>query len=470
MSGFFGATLTIDCVADVFYGTDYHSHLGTKRGGVSFFSKERGYQRAIHSLEDGYFRNKFENDVNGFSGTSGIGIISDTEAQPLVIFSHLGRFALSTVAKINNIDELAGRFLNQNKMFSETSQGGINPTELVAMLICEKQSFQEGVENVYNSVKGSCSMLILNEDKLIAARDKYGRTPIVIGKKEQGFCAVSESSSFENLGYSIDKYMGPGEIVEISPNGYQTLKPAEEKMQICSFLWVYYGYPPSFYEGINVDETRYRSGAKLAQNDDVEADFVAGIPDSGVGHALGYGNEAGIPKMRPYAKYTPTWPRSFMPQNQDMRELVAKMKLIPNGALIKDKVGIFLDDSIVRGTQLRDNVKDLQAAGIKAMHMRIACPPLIYPCEYLNFSRSRTKLELATRKAIFKLEGTEDVDFSKYADPDTPEYKNMVEEIRKDLGLTTLKFQKLNDLIEAIGLPKEKLCTHCWDCSSYGEI
>lgn len=468
MSGFFGATLKTSCVADVFYGTDYHSHLGTKRGGVSFFSKKEGYQRAIHSLEDGYFRNKFESDVNGFSGNSGIGIISDTEAQPLVIFSHLGRFAISTVSKINNIDELSDRFLKQSKMFSETSQGGINPTELIAMLICEKASFKEGIENVYNSIKGSCSLLIMNEDKIIAARDKYGRTPIVIGKKEDGYCAVSETCSFENLGYSIEKYVGPAEIVEISPDGYDILKPAEEKMQICSFLWVYYGYPPSFYEGINVDECRYHCGEKLADNDDVDADFVAGIPDSGVGHALGYSNKSGIPKMRPYAKYTPTWPRSFMPQNQNMRELVAKMKLIPNEALINDKSGVFLDDSIVRGTQLKDNVKDLQAAGIREMHMRIACPPLTYPCEFLNFSRSRTKLELATRKAIFKLEGIEEADFKKYADPDTPEYKNMVEQIRKDLGLTSLKFQKLDDLIEAIGMPKEKLCTHCWDGSSYG--
>ncbi len=468
MSGFFGATATHDCVSHVFYGTDYHSHLGTKRAGVAFYSANKGYQRAIHSLEDGYFRNKFEGDIASFEGNAGIGIISDNEAQPLVIFSHLGRFALSTVSKINNIDELSEKFLGMKKMFSETSQGGINPTELVAMLICEKETFIEGIENVYNSIKGSCSILILNENKLIAARDKYGRTPIIIGKNSHGYCAVSETSSFENLDYSLEKYIGPAEIVEISNDGYKILKPAEEKLQICSFLWVYYGYPPSFYEGINVDQSRYNCGAKLAENDDVDADLVAGIPDSGIGHALGYSNKAGIPLMRPYAKYTPTWPRSFMPQNQKMRELVAKMKLIPNGALIKDKSGIFLDDSIVRGTQLKDNVKDLQAAGIKEMHMRIACPPLIYPCEFLNFSRSRTKLELATRKAIFKLEGTEDVDYSKYADPDTPEYKKMLEQMRSDLGLTSLKFQKLSDLIEAIGLPKEKLCTHCWDGSSYG--
>lgn len=467
MSGFFGAVSKLDCVTDVFYGTDYHSHLGTKRAGVSFFDTNKGYQRAIHSLEDGNFRNKFENDIVKFIGNSGIGVISDTEAQPLVIYSQLGRFSICTVSKINNIDEISERFLAQGKMFSETSQGGINPTELISMLICEKSSFREGIENVYNSIKGSCSMLILNESKLIAARDRLGRTPIIIGKKDGAFCTASETCSFSNLDYHIEKYIGPGEIVELDPDGYRVLKPAEKEMQICSFLWVYYGYPPSFYEGINVDLSRYNCGACLAKSDDVKADFVAGIPDSGVGHAIGYSNEACIPYMRPYAKYTPTWPRSFMPQNQKMRDLVAKMKLLPNSALIENKSGIFLDDSIVRGTQLKDNVKDLHAAGIREIHMRIACPPLIFPCEFLNFSRSRTSLELATRKAIFKLEGTEDVDYEKYADPESDEYQRMVEQIRVDLDLTTLKFQRLDDLVEAIGLSKEKLCTHCWDNSSY---
>ena len=467
MSGFFGAVSINDSVSDVFYGTDYHSHLGTKRAGMAVFSSTEGFQRAIHSLEDGYFRNKFENDISHFKGESGIGIISDHEAQPLLIYSHLGRFALSTVAKINNIDELADRFLAQQKLFSETSQGGINPTELIAMLICEKTSFKEGIENVFNTIKGSCSILILNSNEIIAGRDKLGRTPIVIGKKEGAYCVASETSSFLNLDYKIEKYIGPGEIVSIRHDGYSILRQPNEKMQICSFLWVYYGYPTSFYEGINVDQTRYNCGAKLAANDDVTPDFVAGIPDSGIGHAIGYSNYAKIPLMRPYAKYTPTWPRSFMPQNQNMRDLVAKMKLIPNSALIEGKSGIFLDDSIVRGTQLKDNVKDLTEAGIAEVHMRIACPPLIYPCEYLNFSRSRTTLELATRKAIVQIEGKENVDLEKYANPNTTEYNAMVEQIRKDLGLTTLKFQKLDDLVEAIGLPKERLCTHCWDNSSH---
>lgn len=467
MSGFFGAASVDDCVANVFYGTDYHSHLGTKRAGLSFFDEEKGFQRAIHSLEDGSFRNKFENDIANFTGKSGIGIISDTEAQPLVIFSHLGRFAICSVSKINNIDELSNRFLEQSKMFSETSQGGINPTELVAMLICEKKNFKEGIENVYNSIKGSCSMLILHESKLIAARDKLGRTPIIIGKKDGAYCAASETCSFSNLDYQVEKYLGPGEIVEITSDGYKTIREAGKQMQICSFLWVYYGYPPSFYEGINVDKIRYECGKCLATGDSVDADFVAGIPDSGVGHAIGYSNTAHIPYMRPYAKYTPTWPRSFMPQNQKMRDLVAKMKLLPNSALIEGKKGIFLDDSIVRGTQLKDNVKDLYAAGIKEIHMRVACPPLIFPCDFLNFSRSRSSLELATRKAIVKLVGNENVDLEKYADPESDEYKKMVEQIRVDLGLTTLKFQKLEDLVKAIGLPKECLCTHCWDNSSY---
>jgi len=467
MSGFFGCIAKTDCVADVFYGTDYHSHLGTKRAGVAFYSKEKGFQRAIHSLEDGYFRNKFQGDVAGFSGNSGIGVISDMEAQPIVLTSHLGRFAIATVSKINNIDELESYFIKQRRTFSETSQGGVNPTELVGMLISECDNFVDGINNVYDRVKGSCSMMILIEDGIIIARDKLGRTPIIIGKKEDSFAAAFETCSFSNLDYQIEKYLGPGEIVKITSDGYEQLRKPNEKMQVCSFLWVYYGYPPSLYEGINVDECRYRCGAALARKDNVEADFVAGIPDSGVGHAIGYSNERGIPHTRPYAKYTPTWPRSFMPQNQQMRDLVAKMKLIPNTALIKDKRGIFLDDSIVRGTQLKDNVQDLHAAGIKEVHMRIACPPLTYPCEFLNFSRSRSNLDLATHKAVYQLTGIEHPDMSEYSDTGNGKHAAMVDQIRKNLDLTTLKFQKLSDLVDAIGLPKEKLCTHCWDGSSY---
>jgi len=467
MSGFFGSISKYDCVMDVFYGTDYHSHLGTKRAGLTFFSKEHGFQRAIHSLEDGYFRNKFDNDIKGFSGNCGIGVISDYEAQPIVVTSHLGRFAVVTVSKITNMDELEKHCLGKRHTFSETSQGMVNPTELVSKLIAECDDFISGINNVFEKIKGSCSLLILTENKIIAARDKLGRTPIIVGKKKGAYAVSFETCAFPNLDFKIDYYMGPAEILEITADGFNQLRKPNDKMQVCTFLWVYYGYPPSLYENINVDETRYRCGAALAKNDDIDADFVAGIPDSGIGHAIGYSNEIGIPLKRPYAKYTPTWPRSFMPQNQETRDLVARMKLITNQQVIKGKSGIFLDDSIVRGTQLKDNVSHLHAGGIKEMHMRIACPPLTYPCEFLNFSRSRTSLDLATRKAIKKLEGREDVDLKSYSDSKNGKYTAMVDQIRKDLDLTSLKFQKLDNLVEAIALPKEKLCTHCWDESSY---
>ncbi len=467
MSGFFGSVLKSDCVADVFYGTDYHSHLGTKRAGMTFFSQEIGFQRAIHSIEDGYFRNKFEIDVKGFRGNIGIGVISDTEAQPILVTSHLGRFAVATVAKIINIDELEERCMQQHRTFSETSQGSVNPTELVAMLIAEGKDFVSGIENVYEKVSGSCSMLILTENSIIAARDKLGRTPIILGKKNTGYAATFETCAFPNLGYETEYYVGSGEIVKITAEGYEQLRKPNEKMQICAFLWVYYGYPPSFYEGINVDECRYRCGAALAKKDNAKVDFVAGIPDSGVGHAMGYSNQKRIPIKRPYSKYTPTWPRSFMPQSQEMRDLVAKMKLLPNNSIINGNRGVFLDDSIVRGTQLKDNVRDLYASGMKEVHMRIACPPLTYPCEFLNFSRSRSHLDLATHTAVKELEGKENVDMKEYSDTGNGKYNAMVEQIRKNLDLTSLKYQKLDDLVEAIGLPKEKLCTHCWDGSSY---
>ncbi len=467
MSGFFGCITSRDCVSDVFYGTDYHSHLGTRRAGMAFWSNEYGFQRAIHSLEDGYFRNKFEKDINGFSGTSGIGIISDYEAQPIEVSSHLGRFALAHVGKIVNADELEQQFLSKRHHFSEMSQSSVNPTELIVKLICEGDDFLSGIQTFYDKVKGSSSILILTKDCIYAARDKYGRTPVIIGKNTDGYSVSSETCAFANLNYSTEYYLGPGEVVKITSDGYEQLQAPGKKMQICSFLWVYYGYPPSYYEGINVDACRYRCGAALARKDNVEADFVAGIPDSGTGHAIGYSNQRKMSLMRPYSKYTPTWPRSFMPQNQETRDLVAKMKLIPNEELVKGKSGIFLDDSIVRGTQLKDNTADLHQAGIREVHMRIACPPLTYPCEFLNFSRSRSSAELATRKAILQLEGTESVDLKEYSDPSSEKYKAMVERIRKNLNLSTLQFQELGDLVEAIGLPKENLCTHCWDGTSY---
>jgi amidophosphoribosyltransferase len=467
MSGFFGSILKSDCVSDVFYGTDYHSHLGTKRAGLVFYSENDGFQRAIHSLEDGYFRNKFENDIGGFFGNSGIGVISDHEAQPIRVTSHLGRFAVATVSKIVNIDELEADYLRLNRTFSETSQGSVNPTELVAMLIADCKDFVSGIENVYHKIKGSCSILVLTDNGIIAARDKLGRTPIIVGKKNTGYGISFETCAFPNLGYETEYYLGPGEILKITAEGYEQLRKPNDKMQICSFLWVYVGYPPSFYEGINVDECRYRCGAALAKNDKAKVDFVAGIPDSGVGHAMGYSNERKIPFKRPYSKYTPTWPRSFMPQKQETRDLVARMKLLPNHSVIKDKSGVFLDDSIVRGTQLKDNVRVLYAAGMKEVHMRIACPPLTFPCEYLNFSRSRSHMDLATRKAVKQMEGRENFDMEEYSDTKNGKHEAMVEQIRKNLDLTSLKYQKLNDLVNAIGLSKEKLCTHCWDGSSY---
>jgi amidophosphoribosyltransferase len=466
MSGFFGAISNQDCIYDVFYGTDYHSHLGTKRAGLVFYNQEEGFRRSIHSLENGYFRTKFEADLPHFRGTRGMGIISDTDPQPILFNSHMGRFAITSVSRIVNIVDLEKQFLKKKKHFTENFQGNVNPTEVVANLICEEDDFVSGIRNVYDQVKGSCSMLILTPDRMIAARDKLGRTPVIIGKKKGSYAVASETSAFPNTGFEIEYYLGPGEIVEITDEGYRILKPAQEEMQICSFLWVYYGYPPSYYEGINVDEVRYRCGAALAKRDTVQADFVCGIPDSGIGHAVGYGNANGLPYKRAYAKYTPTWPRSFMPQSQDMRDLVAKMKLIPNRALIEGKRMVFCDDSIVRGTQLKDNTKDLREAGASEVHMRIACPPLTFPCNFLNFSQSRSTLELATRKAIKQLEG-EEKDLEEYAEPTSDKYKAMVEQIAKNLGIDSLMYQDLRDLVDAIGLPKEKLCTHCWDGSSY---
>jgi amidophosphoribosyltransferase len=467
MSGFFGSVGQQSCVNDVFYGTDYHSHLGTKRAGMAFYSPTAGFQRAIHSLEDGYFRNKFESNIAAFSGNLGIGVISDTEAQPILVTSHLGRFAVATVSKIVNIAELEQRCLNQRRTFTETSHSTINPTELVATLIAEGDDFLSGIQNVYDHVKGSCSILILTENSIIAARDKLGRTPIVLGKRENAFAVAFETCAFPNLNFDIEHFLGPGEVIQITSDGYRQLRAPNKRMQICAFLWVYYGYPPSFYESINVDECRYRCGAALARRDTVEADFVTGIPDSGIGHAQGYSGQRGIPLKRPYTKYTPTWPRSFMPQSQQMRDLVAKMKLIPNVSVIKGKRGVFLDDSIVRGTQLQDNVRDLHEAGIKEVHMRIACPPLTFPCEFLNFSRSRSNLDLATHRAVKELTGREDANMKEYSDTRSDKYVAMVEQIRKRLDFTTLQYQQLNDLVEAIGLPKEQLCTHCWDGSSF---
>lgn len=466
MGGFFGIISKVDCVKDLFYGTDYNSHLGTKRGGLAVLNSE-SFTRAIHNIENSYFRTKFEPELPEFHGNSGIGVISDTEAQPIIVNSHLGKFGIVTVSKICNIEELSNRSLSQRKHFSETSSGETNPSELIAMLINEEESFEKGIENVYERVKGSCSMLLLTKNGIYVARDKLGRTPIIIGKKEGAYAASSETTSFQNVGFEVEKYIGPGEIVFITADGYEQRKKPYEKMQICAFLWVYYGYPSSCYEDINVEECRYRCGAALARNEDIEVDFVSGIPDSGIGHAIGYSNHKQIPYKRPYVKYTPTWPRSFMPQNQEMRELVAKMKLIPNKVLIDGKKIVFCEDSIVRGTQLIGNIKILFDYGAKEVHIRPACPTLIFSCEFLNFSTSRSVMDLAGRKAIKEIEGSEDKFLDEYADHNSEKNKEMIEKIKQRLGVTTLKYQKLPDLVEAIGLPKEKLCTHCWDNSSY---
>ncbi len=467
MGGIFGTISKKSCVADLFYGTDYNSHLGTRRGGMAAFEREKGFVRSIHNLENAYFRSKFEPSLGKFDGcTAGIGAISDTDAQPLVMNSHLGSFAICTVAKIVNLDELSRKLLEKNMHFAEMSSGKTNPTELVALLLIQGKTFRDGIENVFRHIKGSCSMLILTDNGIICARDSWGRTPLVIGKKDGAYAVSSESTSFPNLDYEIEYNVGPGEIVKITADGMEQIRPANKKMQICSFLWVYYGFPTSTYEGRNVEEARFANGYSLAKVDDVEIDCVSGIPDSGTGMAMGYAAGKCVPYQRCIAKYTPTWPRSFTPSNQAMRSLVAKMKLIPNKAMLKGKRVLFCDDSIVRGTQLRDNVKVLFDAGLKECHMRIACPPLVYGCPFINFTSSKSDMELITRRIIEGFEGDANKDLDKYATTNSPQYQRMVEAIRKQLGLTSLKFNTVEQLIEAIGLPKCQVCTHCFDGSS----
>jgi Glutamine phosphoribosylpyrophosphate amidotransferase len=465
VGGIFGTISKGECINDLYYGTDYNSHMGTKRGGMVTLT-ETGLRRTIHNLENSYFRGKFEDDLDKFTGKSGLGVISDTDPQPIVINSHLGKYAVVTVAKINNLKELEKGLIDRGNHFSELSSGETNPTELVALLINEGKTFVDGIENVFNSVVGSCTLLVLTENGIIAARDKLGRIPLVIGKKDGAFCVSNEPCGYPNLGYEIHSNLGPGEIVRMKADGIEQLRKPNKKKQICSFLWVYYGYPVSEYEGVNVDQVRFTGGCKMAKKDDLDVDFVAGIPDSGVGHALGYAVGKGVPYKRAFIKYTPTWPRSFTPSRQEQREFIAKMKLIPNKSLLHNQRVIFCDDSIVRGTQLRDNVNILYHYGAKEVHMRIACPPLIYACDYLNFTASKSHLELITRRIIKRLEGEDDKDLHLYQKTDSPQYKTMVEEIRKELNITTLQFNSLENLVEAIGLPKEDLCTHCWDGSS----
>ena len=470
MAGFFGSIGKYSCVADVFYGTDYHSHLGTRRAGMATFSEENGFRRVIHSIQQSPFRTKFEDELNDFSGNAGIGIISDTDAQPLLFNSHLGRFAVSTVGKILNAEELVEHLLQENMHLSEFSSGRINPTELVGLLIVKGKTFVDGIENVYRLVKGSCSILVLTEDGIIAARDSWGRTPIVVGRRDDAYAVASESSAFQNLGFETEYFVGPGEIVRITADHMEQLRKPSPRKQICSFLWVYYGFPTSDYENRNTEEVRNACGEAMGRIDTTEVDCACGIPDSGIGMAIGYASGHGVPYRRAISKYTPTWPRSFTPSKQEMRELVAKMKLIHNGAVLRNKRVLFCDDSIVRGTQLRDNTKCLFEAGAKEVHMRIASPPLLYGCPFINFTSSKSEMELLTRRLIAEFEGMDAANdperLRAYSKTDSPEYLRMVEAIQNRFGLSSLRFTRLEDLVEAIGLPKCELCTHCFDGSS----
>ncbi len=466
MGGFFGVAKHSKCINELFYGVDYNSHMGTKRAGMAT-CHDGIFNRSIHNIENSYFRTKFESDLDEFSGNCGIGVISDTDAQPIIVNCHLGKFAIVTVARINNIKELEKELLAKGHHFCEHSYDIINPTEMIAALISEGSDFVSGIENVYRRIKGSCSMLLLLENSIIAARDRLGRTPIIIGHKEGAFAATSETCAFPNLGFTVHYNVGPGEIVEFSADSMRQLKAPGNDMQICAFLWTYYGYPVCEYEGRNVDEMRYACGCAMGEKDSTEADFVSAIPDSGIGMALGYAEGKNVPYKRAIVKYTPTWPRSFTPSTQERRELVAKMKLIPNKALMKNKKVIFCDDSIVRGTQLRDNVADLFEGGARGVHMRISCPPLIYPCKFLNFTASKSDMELITRRVIAELEGNPDAHLDEYAKTGSPKYEAMVERIREQLKISSLKFSSIENVIESIGLPKCKVCTHCFDGSSY---
>ncbi len=464
MGGFCGVTTTGDCTTDLFFGTDYHSHLGTHRGGMAVLGEGGSFQRSIHNIQNAPFRSKFENDIGRFSGRVGIGVISDTDPQPLVMCSHLGMFAIVTVGLIENIEELKAQLFNEKsaQLQYSTTSGMVGPTEVVSALIATQSSIVEGVKYVQSKVRGSCSLLIIDDKGVLyAARDKYGRTPIVLGRKDGALMVVQESCALPNLGYEHVRDLGPGEMIAMRPDGAETLIEPGEKMAICSFLWVYYGFPASSYEGRNVEMARYRCGAALAKRDSVQVDAACGIPDSGTSHALGYAHEAGVKYARPFVKYTPTWARSFMPQDQHQREHVAAMKLVPIPGLIKDRKLVFCDDSIVRGTQLGKQAARLYAEGCLETHMRIACPPLVYPCRFINFSRSKSVYDLITRRYIRGHEG-EGAPIEKYTDPDGAPCKAMVEFIREKLNLTTLQFQRLDDLVKAIGLPQCKLCTYCW--------
>lgn len=467
MSGFFGVASKTSCVMPLFFGVDYHSHLGTRRGGMAIYGPD-GFRKAIHNIENSPFRTKFESDVEVMEGKLGIGVISDNEPQPLLIKSKIGSFAICCVGRINNVEELQNECFENGKIqFVEMNKGLLNCTELLATLINQKDNIIDGIKYAQDKIEGSMSILLLFKDKIIAARDKYGRTPIIVGHKEDGYCVSFENSAFLKLGYRYVCDLGPGEIISFNADELIRLKEPNKEMKICSFLWTYYGYPSSTYEGVTVETMRYKCGGMLRKRDNnIEIDSVAGVPDSGLAHAIGYANSSGIQYSRPFIKYTPTWPRSFMPQGQHQRNLIANMKLIPVYELIKDKRLLLIDDSIVRGTQLRETVDFLYDAGVKEVHVRLACPPILYGCKYLNFSRSISDLELIARKTIVELEGTVDVPqeiLDQYADNDHPKHKAMVDSLCKKMNFTTLKYHTEGDLIEAIGIGKDKLCTYCFN-------
>ena len=466
MGGFFGVASKSDCVFDLFFGTDYHSHLGTRRAGMAVYGKD-GFDRAIHNIENAPFRTKFEKDANTMKGNLGIGCISDYEPQPLIVRSHHGTFAITTVGKINNVEEIVKEIFSKgNTHFLEMSGGDINATELVAAIINQEENMIDGIRYAQELIEGSMTMLVLTPKGIFAARDRLGRTPVVIGKKEDGYCATFESFAYLNLGYEDVRELGPGEIVIMTPEEVRTVATAGKDMKICTFLWIYYGYPSSSYEGVSVEQMRYRCGSMLAKRDNVRPDIVAGVPDSGTAHAVGYANESGIPFSRPFIKYTPTWPRSFMPTIQSKRNLIAKMKLIPVHDLIKGRRLLLIDDSIVRGTQLRETTEFLYNSGAKEVHIRPACPPLVYGCKFVNFSRSSSEMDLITRRVINDIEG-ENVQakeiLNDYTDPESDRYEKMIEGIRKQLNFTTLRYHRLDDMMESVGIDKNKLCTYCWD-------
>lgn len=465
MGGFFGVASKEDCVFDLFFGTDYHSHLGTRRAGMVVYGKERGFDRAIHNIENAPFRTKFDKDFNEMEGNIGIGSISDFEPQPLMVRSHHGTYAITTVGKINNAAKLTEELLSKGHAhFLEMSGGDLNPTELVAYLVDQKDNLVEGIRYAQESIDGSMTLLIMTSKGVYAARDMHGRTPVSVGKKEGAWCVSFESFAYLNLGYEFQRELGPGEIAVITPEGTHTLMQPGKEMKICTFLWVYYGYPTSSYEGISVEKMRYNCGALLAERDDVKPDIVAGVPDSGIAHAIGYANKSGIPFSRPFVKYTPTWPRSFMPTIQTQRNLIAKMKLIPVKDLIEGKSLLMIDDSIVRGTQMRETTEFLYHSGAKEVHIRPACPPVMFGCKYLNFSRSKSEMDLIARRVLKEMEQEgREIDLKAYVNPDTVEYKEMVGRIGKQLNFTTLRYHRLDDMIASVGIDREKLCTYCWD-------